>query len=63
MNVNDVTNLISNLGFPIVVSGALFWLNMKTSETYSKTIEEMRKTVEKNTTMVSSLIEKLSKEE
>lgn len=63
MNVNDVTNLISNLGFPIVVSGALFWLNMKTGETYSKTIEEMRKTVEKNTTMISSLIEKLSKEE
>lgn len=62
MNVNDVNNLISNLGFPIVVSGALFWLNMKTSETYSKTIEEMRKTVEKNTTMVSSLIEKLSRE-
>lgn len=63
MNVNDVTNLISNLGFPIVVSGALFWLNMKTSETYSKTIEEMRKTVEKNTVMVSSLIEKLSEKE
>lgn len=57
MSVEDLSNLISNVGFPVVVCGALFYLNMKTSETYSKTIDEMRKTINENTNMISKLIE------
>lgn len=59
MALNDVSSLISNLGFPIVACGALFWLNLKTSDTYAKTISEMRKTIEDNTRMIQSLIDKL----
>lgn len=59
MTANEIGSLISNLGFPIVVSGALFWLNIKTSDTYVKTIAEMRKTIEDNTRMIQSLIEKI----
>lgn len=59
MNINEINTLVSNLGFPIVVSGALFWLNLKTSDTYVKTIAEMRKTIEDNTRMIQSLIEKM----
>ena len=61
MNVNDIVAVISNLGFPIVVSGALFWLNMKTSETYSKTIDDMRKTIEDNTKIITQFLDTLKK--
>ena len=60
MNVQDVTNLVSSLGFPIVACGALFWSNLKTSDRYNKTIDEMRKTIEDNTRVTEQLINKLS---
>lgn len=62
MNVQDVTNLVSTLGFPIVACGALFWSNLKTSDHYTTTIEEMRKTIEDNTLVTKQLIDKLEKE-
>lgn len=61
MNVNEINTLVSSLGFPIVACGALFWLNLKTSDTYVKTIAEMRKTIEDNTRMVQTLIDKMDK--
>lgn len=61
MNMSEINTLISNLGFPIVACGALFWLNLKTSDTYVKTIAEMRKTIEDNTRMIQSLIDKMDK--
>jgi len=62
MNVQDITTLVSSLGFPIVASGALFWSNLKTSEHYTKTIDEMRKTIEDNTLVTKQLIDKLENE-
>lgn len=59
--MQEIGTLISTLGFPIVASGALFWLNIKTSETYSKSIEEMRKTIEENSKIVSELLSNLKK--
>lgn len=59
MSASEVSSLISNLGFPIVACGALFWLNLKTSDTYTKTIAEMRKTIEDNTRMIQHLIDKV----
>lgn len=61
MNMNEINTLFSSLGFPIVACGALFWLNLKTSDTYVKTIAEMRKTIEDNTRMIQSLIDKMDK--
>ena len=61
MNVNEINTLVSSLGFPIVACGALFWLNLKTSDTYVKTIAEMRKTIEDNTRMIQTLIDKMDK--
>ena len=62
MNVQDVTTLVSSLGFPIVACGALFWSNLKTSERYNKTIDEMRKTIEDNTLVTKQLIDKLDED-
>lgn len=59
--MQEIGTLISTLGFPIVASGALFWLNLKTSETYSKSIEEMRKTIDENSMILSELLSNLKK--
>lgn len=59
--MTEIGSLISTLGFPIVASGALFWLNLKTSETYSKSIESMRKTIEENSEIISQLLSTLKK--
>ena len=61
MNMSEIRSLISTLGFPIVASIALFWLNLKTSEMYSKSIEEMRKTIEENSKIISELLSNLKK--
>lgn len=60
MTVQDISTLVSSLGFPIVACGALFWSNLKTSDHYNKTIDEMRKTIEDNTRVTEQLINKLS---
>ena len=62
MTVQDISTLISTIGFPIVACGALFWSNLKTSDHYTTTIEEMRKTIEDNTLVTKQLIDKLEKE-
>ena len=61
MSASEINTLISNLGFPIVACVALFWMNLKTSDTYTKTITEMRKTIEDNTRMVQTLIDKMDR--
>lgn len=56
MNVDDISQLISNLGFPIVVAGVLFWLLYKNSLMYNETISKMRETIEKNTQLIQEVL-------
>ena len=59
MNVNEVSQLISNLGFPIVVAGVLFWLLYKNSVMYNDTIQKMRETIDKNTQIMQEVLDHL----
>lgn len=45
MEVELITTLINNLGFPIAVCIALFWQNIKTQESFS----ELQKVLAENT--------------
>ena len=54
MEVNDIITLISNVGFPIVCCGVLFWLNYKLQQT----INDLKSTLTENTTLLKQLIEK-----
>ena len=56
MNVNDISQLVSNLGFPIVVTGVLFWLLYKNSLMYNNTIQKMRETIDKNTQLIQEML-------
>ena len=52
MDFNEIGVLISTVGFPIVCTGAM-WLS------YTKTLAEMDKTIERNTIALQRLLDKL----
>lgn len=59
MDVTAITQLIGSLGFPIVCCGALFWYLVKEKDAHKEEIEELRKSVEANTTAINSLCQHL----
>ena len=59
MTVNDVITVISTLGFPIVMCGALFWYLVKNNEEHKNEVENLRKTLENNTIALTRLCDKL----
>lgn len=59
MNINDISQLVNNLGFPIVVAGVLFWLMYKNSVMYNDTIQKMRETIDKNTQIMQEVLSHL----
>lgn len=52
MDVNTITDLVSNVAFPIAAFVMMYYTN-------TKTIEELRKTVEENSLIMTKLFEKL----
>lgn len=52
MDVNAVTDLVSNVAFPIAAFVMMYYSN-------TKTIEELRKTIEENSLIMAKLSEKL----
>lgn len=59
MDITMVTQLIGTLGFPIVCCGALFWYLVKEKDAHKKEMEELRKSVEANTTAINTLCQHL----
>lgn len=52
MDINAVTELVSNVAFPIAAFVMMFYSS-------TKSIEDMRKTIEENTLVMTKLAEKL----
>lgn len=59
MNVNDITTLISSLGFPIVCCGALFYTNIKQNSAWQETIGKITDALNNNTLALTKLTDKL----
>lgn len=59
MDVGTVTQLVGSLGFPIVCCGALFWYLVKEKDAHKEEMEELRKSVEANTTAINMLCQHL----
>lgn len=57
MDVQVIGQLIASLGFPIVACGAMFWMVNKQEERHKEEMDGMRKTIEDNTNILSSLKE------
>lgn len=63
VNVSELSNFISSVGFPIVVSVAMFYQNNILSANYQKLTEQLQNKIESNTEILTRLIEKLDQDE
>lgn len=59
--MNDLSNFISTLGFPIVVSIAMFYQNNTLSSNYQSITQGLQDKLEANTLIMQKLIDQLSK--
>lgn len=59
MSMQDITTLISGIGFPIVCSLLMFWQNNELNKQHRQESIELRKTIEANTLAIHTLIDKL----
>ena len=58
MNPKDVSDLISQVGFPVVVTLLLLYQQMKTNNGYYQLIEQVKNLVENNTSVLNEIVRK-----
>lgn len=61
--MQDLSNFISTVGFPIVVAVAMFYQNNVLSANYQKLTQQLQDKIESNTEILTRLIEKLDQDE
>ena len=54
-----IVQIINNVGFPIVVAGALFWQNTKTNDHYQTLLKELTDIIDNNTRSIKELSDRL----
>lgn len=59
MDMTNVTQIISSLGFPIAACIALFWKMNKEEAAHKEETEKLRQTIENNTLILTKLYERL----
>lgn len=63
MTINDVTSLISSVGFPICMCGAMFWYMIKENESHKAESTEMRSAINALEVAITRLTDKLTNHE
>lgn len=58
MNTKDLSDLISQVGFPVVVTLLLLYQQMKTNDGYFQLIEQVKNLVENNTSVLNEIVRK-----
>ena len=58
MTPKDISDMISQVGFPVVVTLLLLYQQMKTNQGYYELIEQVKQLVENNTTVLNSIVAK-----
>lgn len=56
MSVNEIIQLISNIGFPIACAVVLFMAWQKDREMNIQALDRMRESIENNTLVISQLL-------
>lgn len=59
MDVNLITQIISNLGFPIACVVAMFWMLNKERDVHKAETSELTKAIENNTQVMTQVLDKL----
>ena len=55
MTIDVISEFISNVGFPIAVTGALFYQMIKTSEANNRTFQEFKVIIQDNTSSINQM--------
>ena len=61
--MQDLSNFISTVGFPIVIAVAMFYQNNVLSANYQKLTQQLQDKIESNTEILTRLIEKLDQDD
>lgn len=59
MDFNVITQIISNLGFPIACVVAMFWMLNKERDAHKAETAELSKAIENNTNVMTQVLDKL----
>lgn len=62
MDLTEIMQFISNMGFPIAMCVYMTYALQKTNESHKAEIDELRKTIENNTIAIVKLVENFDKE-
>ena len=62
MDANTIIQIVSSLGFPIVMCGALFWRQVKSDEQHKAEMDKLSEALNNNTLAITKLSDKLDKE-
>lgn len=57
MDAQVIGQLIASLGFPIVAAAAMFWMVNKNEERHKDELDSMRRTIDENTSVLTSIKE------
>ena len=57
MGIQEISQIITSLGFPIVAAVALFWYINKQRESHEKETEALKDSLNQNTTVLAELKE------
>lgn len=55
MDANTIIQIVSSLGFPIVMCGALFWYMVKQRESHKEETDHLKDTINENTKVLAEL--------
>ena len=61
--MQNLSDFISTVGFPIVVAVAMFYQNNVLSANYQKLTQQLQDKIESNTEILTRLIEKLDQDD
>ncbi len=59
MDATSITQLVSSIGFPIVMCGALFWYMIEQNKEHAEESKEMRAAIESLKEAITQLIASL----
>lgn len=62
MDAQTITNLITTIGFPIVVCLICFWYINKMQENHKSEIDKLSEALQNNTIVMQKLVDKLEME-
>ena len=62
MDVNEISTIISTVGFPIAMCIYMIYAIQKMNESHTAEIDDLRTTIENNTVAVVKLVERLEKD-